>query len=84
MLVVWFTSPNLDLEHSEIIKDLMPIMTRSTITDDSFRGSPGCNEALQCLKESPVGSNMLRMNQMGFSADENVCTGEASIDSRCI
>ena len=43
-----------------------------------------CNEALQSLKESPIASDMLRMNQMGLSADENVCTGEASIDSRCI
>ena len=62
----------------------MTIMTGNTITNDSFGGSPGCNEALQSLKESPVGSDMLRVNQMGLSADENVCTSEASIDSRCI
>ena len=62
----------------------MPIMARSTVINDSFGGLPSCNEALQCLKKSPVGSDMPRMNQMGFSADENVCTGEASIDSRCI
>ena len=62
----------------------MPIMGRCTITNNSFRGSPGCNEALQSLEEGPIGSDMLRMNQVRFSADENVSTVESSIDGRGI
>ena len=62
----------------------MTIMTGGTITNNSFRGSPGCNETLQSLKESPVCCDMLRMNQMGLSANEDVCTGETSIDGRGI
>ena len=62
----------------------MPIVRGSTITNDSFRGSPGCNETLQSSEEGPVASDMLWMDQMGFSADENVCTSEAAIDSRGI
>ena len=62
----------------------MPIMTGSTITNDSFRGSPGCNESLQSLEKGPVGSDMLRVNQVGLSANENVSTVESSVDGRGI
>ena len=62
----------------------MAIMAGSTITNDSFRGSPGCNESLQSLEEGPIGSDMLRVNQVGFSANENVSTVESSIDGRGI
>ena len=41
VLILWFASPNLNPEHSEIIKDLMPIVTGNTITYDAFGGSPG-------------------------------------------
>ena len=59
-------------------------MAGSTITNDAFGGSPGCNETLQSLKERPVGSDMLRMNQVRFSADEDVSAVESSIDGRGI
>ena len=50
VLIIWFASPNLDPEHSQIVKDLVAIMAGSTITNDSFRGSPGCNESLQRVR----------------------------------
>ena len=58
----------------------MTIMGGCTITNDTFRGSPGCNESLQGLEEGPSGSDGLRMNQMGLPADEDVGTVISTIN----
>ena len=72
VLIIGLTSPNFDPKHSEIVKDLVRVVARGTVTNHSVRGSPCGNKALQSLKKWSRWSNMLRVNQMGFSANEDV------------